>query len=164
MIFYFFKRDGYIRYFVEDCAEWFIYKLLELETSIKSYFETGIELKLDTIPQKLDSADKGWFREKQIGKKVVVTEAFSPIRDTSFSKTVFEDHCQLTGRFRGLAHNECNLNAREPHSLFVPLLFHNFSGFYCQLVFEKLVNMAFENSITIKGEFFIANHQKSINL
>ena len=55
---------------------------------------------------------------------------------------VVEDHCHLTGRFRGLAHNNCNLNTRKAHKSFAPILFYNFSGYDCHLIFEKLVNMA----------------------
>lgn len=37
------------------------------------------------------------------------------------------DHCHLTGKFRGAAHNECNLRYRLPK--FIPVVFHNLSNY-----------------------------------
>ncbi len=37
------------------------------------------------------------------------------------------DHCHITGKFRGAAHQSCNLKVRT--SLKIPLFFHNGSGY-----------------------------------
>ena len=37
------------------------------------------------------------------------------------------DHCHFTGRYRGAAHNLCNLKYRKPN--FTPVVFHNLSGY-----------------------------------
>ena len=37
------------------------------------------------------------------------------------------DHCHLTGKFRGAAHNKCNLKFKVPK--FYPVIFHNLSGY-----------------------------------
>ena len=37
------------------------------------------------------------------------------------------DHCHLTGKFRGAAHNKCNLKFKIPK--FYPVIFHNLSGY-----------------------------------
>ena len=55
---------------------------------------------------------------------------------------VVQKHCHLTGKFRGLANNICNLNTRKAHTSFVPIIIHNFSGYDCPLIFENIVNMA----------------------
>ena len=36
------------------------------------------------------------------------------------------DHCHITGKFRGSAHQECNLKLRiKPENLKIPVVFHN---------------------------------------
>ena len=46
------------------------------------------------------------------------------------------DHCHFTGRYRGAAHNSCNLKYRKPN--FIPVFFHNFSGYDSHLFIKKL--------------------------
>ena len=46
------------------------------------------------------------------------------------------DHCHYTGRYRGPAHNSCNLKYRKPN--FIPVVFHNLSGYDSHLFIKKL--------------------------
>ena len=46
------------------------------------------------------------------------------------------DHCHYTGRYRGPAHNTCNLKYRKPK--FIPVAFHNLSGYDSHLFIKKL--------------------------
>ena len=46
------------------------------------------------------------------------------------------DHCNFTGRYRGAAHNECNLNYRKPN--FTPVVFHNLSSYDSHLFIKNL--------------------------
>ena len=46
------------------------------------------------------------------------------------------DHCHLSGKFRGAAHNDCNLNYKVPK--FFPVILHNLSGYDCHLFIKKL--------------------------
>ena len=46
------------------------------------------------------------------------------------------DHCHFTGRYRGPAHNSCNLEYRKPKS--VSVFFHNLSGYDSHLFIKKI--------------------------
>ena len=46
------------------------------------------------------------------------------------------DHCHFTGRYRGAAHNKCNLKYKKPK--FIPVVFHNLSGYDSHLFIKNL--------------------------
>ena len=46
------------------------------------------------------------------------------------------DHCHYTGRYRGPAHNRCNLKFRKPNNISV--FFHNLSGYDSHLFIKKI--------------------------
>ena len=51
-------------------------------------------------------------------------------------KDKVRDHCHLTGKFRGAAHNQCNLDFEVPK--FVQVVFHNLSGHDTHLFIKNL--------------------------
>lgn len=52
------------------------------------------------------------------------------------SDTIVADHDHFTGKYRGPAHNKCNLNSKT--CPFVPIIFHNLSGYDCHLFIKEL--------------------------
>ena len=108
--------------------------MLEIESYMKTYFKNELEINLDTIPEIFDQTTcllcEKKFRPKDMKENPIV-----------------KDHCHLTDKFRGLAHNNINLTTRKAHTSFVPIIFHNFSGYDCHLIFEKLNNMATKKKI-----------------
>ena len=67
-----------------------------------------------------------------------------------FSKKEFisdevRDHCHLTGKHRGAAHNSCNINVKQKQSNSIPFMFHNFYNYDCRMFFEKLIDKKNDN-------------------
>ena len=54
------------------------------------------------------------------------------------------DHCHYTGKFRGAAHNICNLRYKVPKE--IPIVFHNGSTYDYHFIIKKLAE-------EFKGEF-----------
>ena len=52
------------------------------------------------------------------------------------AKKKVRDHCHFTGKFRGTAHNICNLQFKKPK--FTPVTFHNLSGYDSRLFVKNL--------------------------
>jgi hypothetical protein len=58
-------------------------------------------------------------------------------RNTSTTYLVdFRDHCHLTGKYRGAAHNECNLNYSFTQR--IPVILHNLRGYDSHLIMQGL--------------------------
>ena len=49
------------------------------------------------------------------------------------------DHCHITGKYRGAAHNTCNLKLRlNPKTTIVPVAFHNLRGYDSHLLMQAI--------------------------
>ena len=49
------------------------------------------------------------------------------------------DHCHFTGKYRGAAHNKCNLMCKKPRVL--PVIFHNLQGYDAHLFIKQLAKL-----------------------
>ena len=124
---------------------------------IKSFNESVYKSRLRTYtktkPEEPDAMDTfiNWLEEdvKAIAniepKKMILTgedeEQFNKasncwICGESLGNDRVRDHCHFTGRYRGTAHNNCNLKYRKPKS--IPVFFHNLSGYDSHLFIKKL--------------------------
>ena len=65
------------------------------------------------------------------------------------------DHCHITGKFRGPAHNACNLKLQiEPWKTSIPVIFHNFRKYDSHLVCESVGKSVNAHQIKIIAETF----------
>ena len=59
------------------------------------------------------------------------------------------DHCHVIGKFRGAAHNKCNINLRLPRKL--PIIFHNLQRYDGHIIFKQLNNFDVDIDVIPKG-------------
>ena len=119
----------------------------------ESVYESRIRGYTKTKPEDADAMDVfiKWLEDdvKDIAnikpKKMIFTEEdekqFNKASDCWICGEVLgndrvRDHCHFTGRYRGPAHNSCNLKYRTPNS--VSVFFHNLSGYDSHLFIKKL--------------------------
>ena len=64
------------------------------------------------------------------------------------------DHCHITGKFRGSAHQECNPKLRiKPENIKIPIIFHNLRGYDSHFIMQQIGEIANKHGYTSeKGE------------
>ena len=80
----------------QSAVTWFVNEMLTLEKIASEYFETNIPLEI--TPEEEESfqfTEECWLCESPLGGDKV------------------RDHDHLTGKYRGAAHNRCNLNCKK---------------------------------------------------
>ena len=61
------------------------------------------------------------------------------------------DHCHITGKFRGSAHQECNLKLRiKPEDIKIPVIFHNLHGCDSHFIMQQIGEIAKKYGYTNK--------------
>ena len=97
----------YYSYFGASCVTWFVNEILTLEKIASEFFETNIPLEM--TPEEEESFQQSticWLCEQALRE--------SPLDDTqSATGEKVRDHDHLTGKYRGAAHNRCNLNSKK---------------------------------------------------
>ena len=66
-----------------------------------------------------------------------------------FNNDKVRDHCQFTGKYRGAAHNTCNLRYKIPKN--IPVIFHNGSTYDYHFIIKELAS-EFEGNFECLGE------------
>ena len=103
----------------EDAAQKFV-KMLEKDIK-----------EITNIPAK-----KMIFGEKEKEQSDKETKCWICKEEFKNNNKKVRDHCHFTGRYRGAAHNSCNLKYRKPK--FTPVVFHNLSGYDSHIFIKNL--------------------------
>ena len=78
------------------------------------------------IPLKLTEQEQISFNKAEI----------CHIRKKELLTDKVRDHCHFTGKYRGAAHNSCNLQCRKP--MILPVILHNLQGYDAHLFIKQL--------------------------
>ena len=61
------------------------------------------------------------------------------------------DHCHITGKFRGSAHQDCNLKLRfNPEEVKIPVIFHNLRGYDSHFIMQEIGEIVKKHTYTNK--------------
>ena len=69
------------------------------------------------------------------------------------------DHCHVTGKYRGSAHQSCNLNFQLTHK--IPVVFHNLKGYDSHFIMQEIGNIVKKKAYVDKEG---KKHEMSINV
>lgn len=75
---------------------------------------------------------------------------------------IVRDHDHFTGKYRGPAHNKCNLN--NEICKFIPVIFHNLSGYDCHLFINELSSVCGHIKLIPKNKERYISFSKYVSL
>jgi len=78
-----------------------------------------------------------------VKKRYKIEELYpEEFKDKEIENIPVRDHCHITGKYRGSAHNFCNLKLRlDPEKLKIPVIFYNLKGYDSHFIMQKIGKM-----------------------
>ena len=120
--------------FNENLSKTVTYRMKSENADISQIFVEMIEddiTRIQNIPPKpLIMTQNDWKDFNESTKCGICQEEFEE------DEKKVRDHCHFTGKFRGAAHNSCNLKYRKPW--FTPVIFHNLQNYDAHLFVKNL--------------------------
>ena len=118
---------------VYNNVSWFVNEVIELENKMAFYFRNAKKdiIMTHEVKEDFESNNICRFCEKTIESDKV------------------RDHCHLRGKYRGPAHNICNINVSQQQSYILPFIVHSFSNYDCHMFFKRLVDIK-KNKVKFK--------------
>ena len=69
----------------------------------------------------------------------------------TYKDVCVRDHCHITGKYRGSAHQDCNLKLQiKPETIKIPVIFHNLRGYDSHFIMQQIGKIAKEHTYTNK--------------
>ncbi len=100
------------RFSGEDCVYQLLLEMLQIQVRYKEMLENGV-----SMPPS----------ERRKGEKRKKTAIYCHICEGPLLNDRVLDHDHVSGRFLGIAHEQCNLERKEPQKIVV--MSHNFTGY-----------------------------------
>ena len=106
------------------------------DEDISAIFVEMLEQDIKRIQEKFDFSKKMifTFKDKDDFEKAKICWICQ--KEFGEREKKVRDHCHFTGKYRGAAHNKCNLQFKKPK--FTPVIFHNLSGYDSHLFVKNL--------------------------
>lgn len=117
---YYASRNG------ADCIEWFVEELEMIAQFVAKM------LAMNKPMEELTDEEEQAFADP-FAKCSICGDELDEIMEIRV-----RDHCHFTGKFRGAAHADCNLNYQE--SRIIPIVMHNLSGYDAHMIIKKIAS------------------------
>ena len=127
------KLNRYASYHGSDCTAWFVQELNTIALEVNNILRNKIPMMELTV---LEGVMHALAPNCHICEK--------PLSDKPSER--IHDHCHLTGKYRGAAHNACNLEYQISHT--IPVVFHNLTGYDAHFIIENLAQ-DFEGKVDV---------------
>ena len=116
------QTEAPVEYRGPDAAEHFLRALQEEERGIKGVLAT---------PQAMRMTHADW--------ETHIAATTCHVCDGRLNGDSVRDHCHITGKYRGAAHNACNLKLRlNSKTTTIPVVFHNLRGYDSHLLMQAI--------------------------
>ena len=112
-----------------------IYRAKSDEEDVAKKFVEVLGKFVTCMHKKIERKPMEFGREERI-KFISATHCFICEEKFEKEKDKVRDHCHFTGKFRGAAHQECNLKYRVP--TFIPVFFHNLKNYDAHFIVKAL--------------------------
>lgn len=110
----------------QHCIDWFVDELREIADFIEQTLNA-------VIPIQMTEDDENDF--KNADHCHICEEKYTSTDD----ETRVRDHSHLTGKYRGSAHNKCNLQYQDTR--YIPVIFHNLSKYDSHFIVKRLASL-----------------------
>src|SRR5205823_12776682 len=84
-----------------------------------------------------------WVCKKEFGIREIYISTLDGKRYKAiYNRKVIKDHCHITGKYRGSAHNDCNIQLQiKARKMHIPVIFHNLSGYDSHIIMKGIGTM-----------------------
>ncbi|XP_011858698.1 PREDICTED: uncharacterized protein LOC105556224 [Vollenhovia emeryi] len=116
----------------KDCITWFVEQLKVLSQHVKEKLSNNVPME--------NLSKEQWMAYRSATHCHICQKPFALGDDK------VRDHCHLTGRYRGPAHSNCNLNYKNLYC--IPVVFHNLSGYDSHFIIKEIAT-AYEGHVEL---------------
>lgn len=140
------SKSFYRSYRGLDCINWFVRQLTDIASDVEQILN-------EVVPLNMTLEDEAFF--------IISDECHICGKAYTESDVRVRDHCHLTGKYRGSAHADCNLNFQDTRH--IPVIFHNLSNYDAHFIIGAVAkNIPGNTSIIPRNEESYISFTKTV--